>query len=326
MFRVSVMKKGKKILLIAAVIALITVGISVCCQFIKKSDNPAESTSSADTQTSTAEEKSSAPEVVDPDSIVWNDGGYVGDSDGLINFLFIGQDRREGEGRQRSDAMILCSLNPETSELSMISFLRDLYVQIPGYEDNRLNAAYAYGGFDLLKETLSKNFGVSVDGCLEVDFENFVGIVDTVSGIDVELSAKEAEIVGGGASQGLCHLNGSQTLTYARIRKIDSDFERTKRQRNILSAVFAKLKNMDVTGRLGFVSEALPMVTTDMNDEQLMMLAAQLASSLDELEVSTHCIPAEGAYKNATVREMMVLIPDIEKNRRIIFEEYLPKK
>ncbi len=320
------MKKGKKILLIAAVIALIAVGISVCCQFIKKSDNFAENTTSADMQTSTAEEKSSAPEVVDPDSIVWNDGGYVGDSDGLINFLFIGQDRREGEGRQRSDAMILCSLNPETSELSMISFLRDLYVQIPGYEDNRLNAAYSYGGFDLLKETLSKNFGVSVDGCLEVDFENFVGIVDTVGGIDVELSAKEAEIVGGGASQGLCHLNGSQTLTYARIRKIDSDFERTKRQRNILSAVFAKLKNMDVTGRLGFVSEALPMVTTDMNDEQLMMLAAQLASSLDELEVSTHCIPAEGAYKNATVREMMVLIPDIEKNRRIIFEKYLPKK
>lgn len=319
------MKKGKKMMLFAAVIALIAVGILACSQFLKESDNSAESTSSSDMQTTTAEEKSSAPEVVDPDSIVWDDGGYTGVSDGLINFLFIGQDRREGEGRQRSDAMILCSLNPETQELSMISFLRDLYVQIPGYEDNRLNAAYAYGGFSLLKESLQKNFGVSVDGCLEVDFENFIGIVDTVGGIDVDLTAQEADIVGGGASKGICHLDGSQTLTYARIRKIDSDFERTRRQRNILSAVFGKLKDMDVAERLGFVTEVLPMVTTDMNDEQLMTLAAQLASALDGLEVSTHCIPAEGAYKNATVREMAVLIPDIEKNRRIIFEEYLPQ-
>lgn len=319
------MKKGIKIMLFAAVAVLIAAGILVCNHFINKPNRSAESTSSSDMQTSTAQEKSSAPEVVDPESIVWDDGGYTGVSDGLINFLFIGQDRREGEGRQRSDAMILCSLNPETCELSMISFLRDLYVQIPGYEDNRLNAAYAYGGFPLLKEALYKNFGVSVDGCLEVDFENFISIVDTVGGIDVELTRQEAEIIGEGTSQGLCHLNGSQTLTYARIRKIDSDFERTRRQRTVLSAVFSKLKNIDVAGRLSFAAEILPMITTDMNDEQLMSLAARLASVLDGLEVSTHCIPAEGAYKNAIVREMMVLIPDIEKNKRIIFEEYLPE-
>lgn len=313
------MKKGKKIIIFAAVIVLISAGITAIIHF---GSVPAKT----DNSTSTTQETTTAAEVIDPDSIVWDDGGYIGNSDGLINFLFIGQDRREGEGRQRSDSMILCSLNPETNELSMISFLRDLYVQIPGYEDNRLNAAYAYGGFELLKETLIKNFGVEVDGCLEVDFESFVKIVDTIGGIDIELSDKEASIVGGGASEGLCHLDGAQTLTYARIRKIDSDFQRTKRQRNILSAVFLKLKEMDVMGRLGFVSEVFPLVSTDMDSDSLMSLAAQLAASLDELDVSTHCIPAEGAYKNATVREMMVLIPDIEKNRKIIFEEYLPKK
>lgn len=311
------MKKGKKILILAAVIALIAAGITAIIHF---NTAPAKN----DTSTTTVQEISTTAEVVDPDSIVWDDGGYEGVSDGLINFLFIGQDRREGEGRQRSDSMILCSLNPETNELSMISFLRDLYVQIPGYEDNRLNAAYAYGGFELLKETLIKNFGVEVDGCLEVDFESFIKIVDTIGGIDVELSAKEADIVGG-ASEGVCHLDGAQTLTYARIRKIDSDFQRTKRQRNILSAVFLKLKEMDIMARLGFVSEVFPLVATDMDSDSLMSLAAQLAASLDELEVSTHCIPAEGAYKNATVREMAVLIPDIEKNRKLIFEEYLPQ-
>ncbi len=313
------MKKGKKIIIFAAVIAMIAAGITAVIHF---NSVPAKT----DNSTTNTQENNTTAEVVDPDSIVWDDGGYIGNSDGLINFLFIGQDRREGEGRQRSDSMILCSHNPETNELSMISFLRDLYVQIPGYEDNRLNAAYAYGGFELLKDTLSKNFGVEVDGCLEVDFENFIKIVDTIGGIEVELSAKEAEIVGGGASEGICHLDGAQTLTYARIRKIDSDFQRTKRQRNILSAVFLKLKNMDVMGRLGFVSEVFPLVSTDMDSDSLMSLAAKLAASLDELSVSTHCIPAEGAYKNATVREMMVLIPDIEKNRKIIFEEYLPQK
>ncbi|MBE6771495.1 MAG: LytR family transcriptional regulator [Ruminococcaceae bacterium] len=319
----------KKSKLFVAIIALILVAVTVAAglfvadRISEYSDNAEENTTSSETQiTVTTEPESLLPEV-DPDSITW-DSDYSGNSDGLINFLFIGQDRRENEGRQRSDAMILCSLNPETKELSMISFLRDLYVQIPGYEDNRLNAAYAYGGFSLLKESLRKNFDVIVDGCIEVDFENFKSIVDTIGGIEVELTAAEAEIVGSGVKEGVCHLDGSQTLTYARIRKIDSDFVRTKRQRNVLSAILGKVKAMDVTGRLGFVSAVLPMISTDMTDEQLMSLAMQLAGALDKLEVTTHCVPAEGAYKSATVRGMAVLIPDIEKNRKMIFEEYLP--
>ncbi len=312
------MKKEKIFLILAAVIILVAAAVTATVYFNSASEKSKDITT-------TTEEISTTAEVVDPDSIVWDDGGYEGISDGLINFLFIGQDKREGEGRQRSDAMILCSLNPATNELSMISFMRDLYVQIPGYEDNRLNAAYAYGGFDLLKETLMLNFGVQVDGCLEVDFESFTKIVDTIGGIDIELSAKEAEIVGGGATEGICHLDGAQTLTYARIRKIDSDFERTKRQRNILSAVFLKLKDMDIMGRLGFVSEVFPLVATDMDNSSLMSLASKLAASLDNLAVETYRIPADGAYKNATVREMAVLIPDIEKNRKAIFEEYLPQ-
>lgn len=84
--------------------------------------------------------------------------------------------------------MILCSINLETGETSLISFLRDLYVQIPGgYSDNRLNATYAFGGFDLLDATLTENFGVSIDGNFEVDFTGFEAIIDMVGGIDIEL-------------------------------------------------------------------------------------------------------------------------------------------
>ena len=88
----------------------------------------------------------------------------------IVNILLVGQDRLEGEGRTRSDSMILCTFNKRTRELTLTSFLRDLYVQIPGYGGNRINAAYAYGGMELLEQTLEQNFGVQVDGIVEVDF------------------------------------------------------------------------------------------------------------------------------------------------------------
>jgi LCP family protein required for cell wall assembly len=220
--------------------------------------------------------------------------------------------------------MILCSLNPETKELSMISFLRDLYVQIPGHSDNRLNAAYVYGGFDLIKETLEHNFGVAVDGCLEVDFDSFESIIDILGGVDVELTAAEANIVGGDTHEGLCHLNGCQAQTYTRIRKIDSDFQRTERQRKLLSAMFTKMKDCTLPELMGLVNEILPLMTTDMSDDVLMSFAFNLASSLSELKIETYGVPSEGNYKNATINGMAVLVPDLYEIKKLIFEEYLP--
>lgn len=263
-------------------------------------------------------------EVIDPDSVDWDGESYSGSDEHLINILLVGQDRRPGQGRQRSDSMILCSFNPETNQLSMISFLRDLYVQIPGYSDNRLNAAYVFGGFPLLKETLYQNFGVTVDGCVEVDFNGFKTAIDLVGGIDVELTAAEAKIVGDGATAGLCHLDGAHALMYARIRKIDSDFNRTSRQRNVLNAVFRKVKNCSVSEILGLVDELLPIVTTDMSNVQITSLAVKYAPSLASLGIETYSVPPKGTYKSAMIRGMAVLVPDRYAIRKIIFEEYLP--
>ncbi len=263
-------------------------------------------------------------EVIDPDSVNWGGEGYNGNDDHLINILLVGQDRREGQGRQRSDSMILCSFNPETNQLSMISFLRDLYVQIPGYSDNRLNAAYVFGGFPLLKNTLYQNFGVTVDGCVEVDFNGFKTAIDLVGGVDIELTAAEAKIVGDGATAGVCHLDGAHALSYARIRKIDSDFNRTSRQRNVLNAVFKKVKNCSVSEILGLVDELLPIVTTDMSNGQITSLAVKYAPALAGLSIETHSVPPKGTYKHAMIRGMAVLVPDRYAIKKIIFEEYLP--
>lgn len=263
-------------------------------------------------------------EIIDPESVDWSGETYSGSDDHLINILLVGQDRREGQGRQRSDSMILCSFNPENNRLSMISFLRDLYVQIPGYSDNRLNAAYVFGGFPLLKETLYQNFGVTVDGCVEVDFNGFKTAIDLVGGVDIELTAAEAKIVGDGATAGICHLDGDHALIYARIRKIDSDFNRTSRQRNVLNAVFKKVKNCSVSEILGLVDELLPIVTTDMSNSQITSLAVKYAPALASLSIETHSVPPSGTYKSAMIRGMAVLVPDRYAIKKIIFEEYLP--
>ena len=162
------MKNIRAVISIITVIAIISVMFSGCSLFNKK--EKLESNDLLQTESTT----SANEDVIAPEDVTWNGDMFEAiNNDGLLNILLIGQDRRPDEGRQRSDCMILCSLNPETKELSMISFLRDLYVQIPGHSDNRLNAAYVYGGFDLIKETFEYNFGVTVDGCLEVDFDSF---------------------------------------------------------------------------------------------------------------------------------------------------------
>lgn len=263
-------------------------------------------------------------EIIDPENIEWNGENYSANDDKLINILLVGQDRREGEGRQRSDSMILCSFNPETNEVALISFLRDLYIRIPGYSDNRLNAAYSFGGFPLLVDTLYVNFGITVDGCVEVDFNGFKKVIDAVGGIDVKLTAAEAKIIGDGAKEGISHLDGDHALMYARIRKLDSDFGRTNRQRNVVKAVFNQVKNCSVSELMGLVNTVLPLVTTDMSNYQITSLAMQYAPALANLKMSTYSVPADGTYSHAMIRGMAVLVPDLYEVKKILFEEYLP--
>ncbi len=311
--------KTKNIIIIAVLLIALLSGVAF---FAGNRLNKNESTTSSPSQT----ESETEPEnVMLPEEVTWNGDKFEGDGDGkLLNILLIGQDRRPDEGRQRSDCMILCSLNTETNELSMISFLRDLYVQIPGHNDNRLNAAYVYGGFPLIKETFAENFGVTVDGCLEVDFDSFEQIIDLLGGVDIELTAEEAKIVGGDAHEGVSHLNGAQALTYTRIRKIDSDFQRTARQRTLLGSVFTKMKTCSLTDLMGLVNQILPLMTTDMADDELMSFAFNLAMSLSELKIETYGVPSDGNYQNATINGMAVLVPDLYEIQKLIFEEYLP--
>ena len=247
-----------------------------------------------------------------------------GKNSGIINILLIGQDRRPGEERARSDSMILCSINKSTKTLTLTSFLRDLYVQIPGYQDNRINVAYAAGGMTLLNDTLDTNFGVQVDGNIEVDFNQFADIIDLLGGVTIELRQDEANLinndVGGSLTAGNCLLNGQQALTYARIRKLDADgdFSRTSRQRKVINAIISAYKDSSLTTILKLMDQVLPMVTTDIKSTRLVAYALELFPMLPELTIVSQRIPADGTYSGKTIRGMSVLVADMEENRQIL--------
>ena len=242
----------------------------------------------------------------------------------IVNILLIGQDRREGEERARSDSMILCTFNKRTKQITMTSFLRDLYVPIPGHGSNRINAAYTLGGMKLLDKTLRENFGIYIDGNVEVDFGHFAQIIDLLGGVDMELRQDEANFInketGSDLSAGMQRLNGEQALMYSRIRKLDSDgdFSRTDRQRKVMSALFQAYKNSGINTMLSLVKQILPMVDTDMGTIEMMLLAMELVPMLSQAEVVSQHVPAAGTYTDQNIQGMSVLVPDTEAVRQML--------
>ena len=262
-------------------------------------------------------------ELEEYDGTLDENADLIAQGDHIINILLIGQDRRPGEGRTRSDSMILCTIDTEKKTLVMTSFLRDLYVDIPDwngrtYQDNRLNACYAFGGMGMLDLALEKNFGIQVDHNLEVDFGGFSEIINIFGGVTVNLTKAEANYMGQGLKEGSNFLTPEQALQYSRIRYLDSDFGRTNRQRNVLTALFNSIKTMNADQLTQLINKILPMMTTDMTNADITGYMVKLLPILPELQISTQYIPASGAYKSCYVRGMAVLVPDMEANRAIL--------
>lgn len=223
-----------------------------------------------------------------------------------INILLIGQDRRPGQGRQRSDAMILATFHLDAKTVTLTSFMRDQYVQIPGYKPNKLNAAYQYGGMSLLNETLRVNFGVRVDGDIEVDFGQFENIIDLLGGVDIKLTEAEVNTMNHATNWGLIRgtnrLNGEQALVYSRIRYIDSDYRRAERQRKVLLSLIERYKSLPVTEMLGILEDVLPMVTTNMTKDEIVGLVWDVFPILASAQFNSLRIPVDGSFDQGTVK------------------------
>ena len=250
-------------------------------------------------------------------NIVWPEVERL-QSEDVINILLVGKDASSAGTRARTDSMILLSINKRTNSLSMVSLMRDLYVQIPGgYSDNRINAAYRFGGISLLNDTIEKNFGVIIDGNVEVDFRQFERIIDILGGVDINLTAAEAKYLTkmgkyGTLSAGVNHLDGRAALEYCRIRQIDSDHKRTERQRNLLQTVAASVKNMSVSQMIELINQVLPNIQTDLAPSEIIELAtAALGSLASGNGIKSGKVPQSGQYYGSTIMGMQVMVADL---------------
>lgn len=256
--------------------------------------------------------------------------------DDTYTLLLVGSDAYGGENRGRSDTTILVQVDGNSKTIRMASFLRDMYVKIPGKGSNRLNASYIWGGEKLLRQTLETNFGVTADAYIEVNFERLVQVVDSIGGVEVEVSEKERQQVNsilkfynvqiGDAEgdqllqeSGLVNLTGKQTLCYSRIRKIDGDFQRTGRQRKVLEAAFHKVTQLSMAEISTLIMQNISAVKTDLTIFDAIDLIP-LALRCKNATFETLTIPVSGAYKSTTIDGMAVFRPDLKKNRQALKE------
>lgn len=258
--------------------------------------------------------------------------------DSVVNIMLIGQQAREKEVAKLSDTMILCSINKETKTITLTSFLRDLYVKLPDFQGhicgkNRINVAYNLGwywagekgGMEMLDQLILENFGVEIDYNVEVGFDAFKSVIDTLGGVDMELTADEARHIQVGNGAGTYHLDGESALNYARTRHSnagDNDFYRTNRQRKLITNLLNKCRSMNITELHNILKEILPLVITDMTNEEITQCALELLPMLVDLKIVSNQVPAEGTYWFDMIDiigvESSVIICDLEKNSELL--------
>jgi LCP family protein required for cell wall assembly len=265
--------------------------------------------------------------------------------EGTVNFILIGSDRRTSS--YRTDAMILLSIRPRERLVTMISIPRDLFVYIPGWTMQRINTAYQRGeltgypggGPGLLKDTVRYNLGVRVDHFALVEFEGFQEIIDTLGGIDLPLTCPYTDwhiknpkrsiedpenwkllTVG----PGVVHMDGELALWYARSRLRSSDFDRGRRQQEVLRAIYARGLSLDVIPRLPeLYAQFSQAVESDVSLDGVLELAP-LASSLGSARVRSYYINRTVVTSWRTPQNAAVLLPKQEELQALIREGMTP--
>ena len=165
------------------------------------------------------------------------------DKDGITNILLAGVDGNNLDKGNRSDSMMVLTIDEKNNDIRITSLARDTYVQIPGYGEEKLTHAYAYGGPALLLQTIDKNFGLKIDKYAVVSFSSFEKIIDALGGVEIDVLPKEVSYIPGVDSAGKQTLNGAEALAYSRIRYADDAYQRDNRQRTVMQAAYNKLSS-----------------------------------------------------------------------------------
>ncbi len=229
----------------------------------------------------------------------------IGSKD-TVNILLIGSDMRipNTDDIGRGDVTMLCSLNKKTGAVKLASFERGTGVPWEGHEWLMLTSFYRFNGPAATTKVLGECFQIDFDAYAHVDFDSFREIIDTIGGVDVELTAGEADKLGLPYG-GMNHLNGKQALAFCRLRSIDSNWERTGRQRRTIQAVLTKAKTLSLTDLNDLADSVLSMIDTDLDNETIIGLMMSLGKfagkTADQLMVPDrdHILPGGRGYNKA---------------------------
>ncbi len=171
----------------------------------------------------------------------------------VLNVVLLGSDERPDTGGYRTDVMMVVSVDPHTGTAKLISFPRDLYVYIPGWRMDRINTADPRGGFEMTRQTILYNFGIDLDGWARTNFSGFINAVDALGGITVQSTGYLTDECGGvlrSYAPGSYFMDGFEALCYARMRKVSGDFDRLRREQEVVRAIFVKIVSIDGLSRL----------------------------------------------------------------------------
>lgn len=249
--------------------------------------------------------------------------------EGQVNVLLLGSDVRPNDGGFRTDVIVWVSLNPKGEFVSAISFPRDLFVDIPGQGENRINTVFPRGGFDLLADTFEVNFGIRPDHYIMVDFNGFTTVINNLGGIDVQAAQNLSDSCATwvnpsgwcSVGPGTVHMNGDLALWYARSRYSTNDIDRARRAQEVIEAIFRRLMSLDVIPRVPELFNAYTTyVQTDivLGDVLAMM---PLASKINENnDIRNYVVGYDHAYDWVTLQGAQVLVPDYEAIQNLMIE------
>ncbi|HOD02464.1 MAG TPA: LCP family protein [Clostridiales bacterium] len=249
-------------------------------------------------------------------------------SDNVKNILLIGVDSRQENINTRSDTMMLISLNSAKKELVLTSFMRDLYVKIPDNGHNRLNSANVFGGPQLLMDTIEVNYNIDIDNYMLVTFDVFRKLIDGIGGVYADITKEEADYMHG-SYVNLPHikagdnirLNGKEALWYCRIRKLDSDFHRTERQKEIVKSIISQVLKTSPVKLYGLAEEMASLIKTDLTKDEILLLARFIPTLYMGFDIKSITVPADDTWYYASRYGMSVIVADENKNAKYLETE-----
>ncbi|MCM3568486.1 LCP family protein [Neobacillus mesonae] len=237
-----------------------------------------------------------------------------------INVLILGSDSR-GETQARTDTIMVGHYNLKTHEAKLISLMRDMYVTIPQHGQQKLNAAYSFGGPELLRETIKENFGLDIHYYALVDFKGFEKAVDVLvpDGIEVDVPHEMSEGIGMTLEKGKQTLHGKELLGYVRFRKDRlSDFGRVQRQQEVISKLKEEAIGLNTVAKLPELLDiSKTYIETNMDTSTILKIGKDMLANRDGIE--TLRLPENGSYENKRYQDVgEVLEVDFDQNKKAL--------